>query len=301
MKKLIYILIALPMLFSSCSQEEEILGNESVEMNFKAEIPSDVVARASNADPLVVNKVVCAVFEDGVELPLLRKEINIVDGQDIIYAPTLIKGRTYDVVFWAMKDNCYNVEDLKSITRNTSVTTPESDFDAFTQSVEITVANSAPQTITLVRPLAQLNIGITNDEWNALRDNFAITPTSTAVTVYTKTAFNALAGKATGNESTVNYSLTATGNDLTAGNVTYKHLASCFILPTDGKETLNVVTFTVNDQNGNAIRENIEFENIPFESNYRTNIVGGLLTGTISYTIDIANGFSATENNKVIE
>ena len=42
MKKLIYILIALPMLFASCSQEEEILGNESVEMSFKAEIPAEL-------------------------------------------------------------------------------------------------------------------------------------------------------------------------------------------------------------------------------------------------------------------
>lgn len=300
MKKLIYILIALPMLFASCSQEEEILGNESVEMSFKAEIPADVASRASDNGSMVVNKVVCAVFEDGVELPLLRKVVDIVDGQDIIYAPTLIKGRTYDVVFWAMKNDCYNVADLKSITRNTSATTPESDFDAFTQSVEVTISSSASKEVTLVRPFAQLNIGITNEEWNALRDNFDITPTSTAVTVYTKTAFNALAGKAVGNESTINYSLTATGNDLTAGSVTYKQIATCFILPDAGKENLNL-TFTVNDQDGNAIRENIEFLNIPFESNYRTNIVGGLLTGTSSYTIDLANGFTTPENNKVIE
>ena len=301
MKKLIYILIALPMLFASCSQEEEFLGNESVEMSFKAEIPADVASRASNNGTMVVNKVVCAVFENGVELPLLRKVIDIVDGQDIVYAPTLIKDRTYDVVFWAMKDNCYNVADLKAITRNTSASTNEPDFDAFTKSVEVTVTSSASQGVTLVRPFAQLNIGITNEEWNALRDNFAITPTTTSLSVYTKSAFNALAGSATGNESTINYSLTATGNDLTAGSVTYKQIATCFILPDEAGKKIITLTFTVNDQYGNAIRENIELLNIPFESNYRTNIVGGLLTGTISYTIDIANGFSPTENNKVIE
>lgn len=300
MKKLIYILIALPMLFASCSQEEEILGNESVEMSFKAEIPADVASRASNNGTMVVNKVVCAVFEDGVELPLLRKVIDIVDSQDIVYAPTLIKGRTYDVVFWAMKDNCYNVVDLKAITRNTSASTYEPDFDAFTKSVEVTVTSSASQGITLVRPFAQLNIGITNEEWDSLDDNFNITPSTTSLSVYTKSAFNALAGSATGNESTINYSLTATGNDLTAGSVTYKQIATCFILPDAGQENITL-TFTVNDQYGNAIRENIELLNIPFESNYRTNIVGGLLTGTISYTIDIANGFTTPDNNKVIE
>ena len=301
MKKLIYILIALPMLFASCSQEEEFLGNESVEMSFKAEIPADVASRASNNGTMVVNKVVCAVFENGVELPLLRKVVDIVDGQDIVYAPTLIKDRTYNVVFWAMKDNCYNVADLEAITRNTSASTNEPDFDAFTKSVEVTVTSSASQGVTLVRPFAQLNIGITNEEWNALRDNFAITPTTTSLSVNTKSAFNALAGSATGNESTITYnSLSATGNDLSAGAVTYKHIVTCFILPDANQEVLDV-TFTVNDQHGTAIRENIELNNIPFKSNYRTNIVGGLLTGTISYEIDIANGFSSPENNKVIE
>ena len=59
--------------------------------------------------------------------------------------------------------------------------------------------------------------------------------------------------------------------------------------------------YTIYDQNNEVIREDVTIQNIPLENNYRTNVVGGLLTGTITYTITFEKDFNTTENNETIE
>lgn len=164
MKKLIYLLLAMPLLFTSCSKDEGMASEETVQVSFSTELPKRIGTRAGTTD-LNVNKVVCAVFEDGEEISSLREVITIQEGEDIVFAPRLIKGRTYDVVFWAMKDDNYDVDDMTAITRASGATAAESEFDAFTESVEVEVTGSKSETVTLRRPLAQLNLGVTQDDW----------------------------------------------------------------------------------------------------------------------------------------
>lgn len=75
-----------------------MVSEESVQVSFSTELPKRIGTRAGTGD-LNVNKVVCAVFEDGEEISTLREVITIQEGEDIVFAPRLIKGRTYDVVF----------------------------------------------------------------------------------------------------------------------------------------------------------------------------------------------------------
>ena len=81
----------MPILFISCSKENTEC-EESVQVNFYAKVPQGVGTRASGG--LIVNTVYCAVYENDVELDALRTEIEIVDGEDIIFSPRLIKSRT---------------------------------------------------------------------------------------------------------------------------------------------------------------------------------------------------------------
>ena len=156
MKNLIYLLLALPLLFTSCSNEDMATSEESVQVSFCAEIPQPMGTRASST--LSVDKVYCAVFENGVEVNTLRREVDVVDGQPIVFAPRLIKGRTYDIVFWASKAGAYDVTDMTAITRATGSTATEADFDAFTAHIDVFVSNdNQPKPIVLTSPLAQLN------------------------------------------------------------------------------------------------------------------------------------------------
>ena len=301
MKKLIYLLLAMPLLFTSCSKDEKMASEETVQVSFSTELPKRIGTRAGTTD-LNVNKVVCAVFEDGEEIITLREVITIQEGEDIVFAPRLIKGRTYDVVFWAMKDKNYNVNDMTAITRASETTAAESDFDAFTESVEVEVTGSKSETVTLKRPLAQLNLGVTLDDWNAVasEETFGMKPTKMIITLTGKDTFNALTGATTGEDKEVTYTLDVSGEDLVAGDETYKNIAMCYVYPDAGQENIDI-TYTIYDQDDNVIREDVTIQNIPLENNYRTNVVGGLLTGTITYTITFEKDFNTTENNETIE
>lgn len=301
MKKLIYLLLAMPLLFTSCSKDEKMASEETVQVSFSAELPKRIGTRAGTTD-LNVNKVVCAVFEDGEEISTLREVITIQEGEDIVFAPRLIKGRTYDVVFWAMKDKNYNVNDMTAITRASETTAAESDFDAFTESVEVEVTGSKSETVTLKRPLAQLNLGVTLDDWNAVasEETFGMKPTKMIITLTGKDTFNALTGATTGEDKEVTYTLDVSGEDLVAGDETYKSIAMCYVYPDAGQENIDI-TYTIYDQDNDVIREDVTIQNIPLENNYRTNVVGGLLTGTITYTITFEKDFNTTENNATIE
>ena len=298
MKKLIYLLLAMPLLFTSCSKDEGMASEETVQVSFSTELPKRIGTRAS-ATVLNVNKVVCAVFEGGEEISALRKVITIQEGEDIVFAPRLIKGRTYDVVFWAMKDDNYNVDDMKTITRASVATATESDFDAFTESVEVEVTGSKSETITLKRPFAQLNLGVTTEDWIAV-ETLGMTPQKIDIKVTGKDTFNALTGAATGEEKELTYTLGVSGEDLEAGSEIYKSIAMCYVYPDAGQENKKI-TYTIYDQKNDVIRENVTIQNIPLENNYRTNVVGGLLTGTITYTITFEKDFNTTENNETIE
>ena len=301
MKRLIYLLLPMPLFFTSCSKDEEMVSEESVQVSFSTELPKRIGTRASTTD-LNVNKVVCAVFEDGEEIGTLREVITIQEGEDIVFAPRLIKGRTYDVVFWAMKDKNYNVNDMTAITRASETTAAESDFDAFTESVEVEVTGSKSETVTLKRPLAQLNLGVTLDDWNAVasEETFGMKPTKMIITLTGKDTFNALTGATTGEDKEVTYTLDVSGEDLVAGDETYKSIAMCYVYPDAGQENIDI-TYTIYDQDNDVIREDVTIQNIPLENNYRTNVVGGLLTGTITYTITFEKDFNTTENNATIE
>lgn len=297
MKKLLMMLMALPMLMMSCN-DEMALSEETVEVSFEAEIPALIGTRAD--DGLTVNKLVCAVFdENDKEIIGLRR--TITDMSQLTYSPRLIKGRTYQVVFWAMREDNYDVTNMTCITRSATGSADEADYDAFTATSEVTVVNAEPQRVSLTRPLAQLNIGITEEDWRTASDIFGQTPKTCTISYNAKDAFNALTGVAVGDTEVVRR-VAASDNDLTVGGVAYKHLGSCYVLMAEDEQTTLNLTLSVLDQNtpAQSIRENVLIPSVPFERNYKTNLVGGLLTGTVTYNVSIEQDFSNNENNKEI-
>jgi len=300
MKNLIYLLLALPLLFTSCSNEDMATSEESVQVSFCAEIPQPMGTRASST--LSVDKVYCAVFENGVEITNLRQNIDIVESQSITFAPRLIKGRTYDIVFWASKAGVYDVTDLTAITRTTGGSAAtESDFDAFTAHIDVFVSNdNQPKPIVLTRPLAQLNLGVTPEDWDGVASvsTFNMTPTNITISLTGKDTFNALTGFATGDDKSISYNLSVSGSEFTIEEKTYKNIAMCYVLPDAQKENFDI-TFSINDQNGDAIRSNVAINAVPLQANYKTNVVGGLLTGTVTYNITLQPEYNNTENKEI--
>ena len=295
MKNLFYLLLTIPFFLASCSNEDMTASEETVEVSFIAQIPQPMGTRASST--LSVDKVYCAVFENGVEITNLRQEIDVVEGQPIVFSPRLIRGRTFDIVFWASKAGAYDVTNMTAIVRAAG-STAEQDFDAFTAHTQVRVNNNQSTPIVLTRPLAQLNMGVTSEDWNAVTNTFGVTPTTISISLTGKDTFNALTGWGTGEDKPISYNLSVSGNEFTVDGKTYKNIAMCYVL-TDAQ--ICDIKFSINDQNSDAIRSDAEIYAIPLQANYKTNVVGGLLTGVVTYTISMETGYNDTENNKEID
>lgn len=299
MKKILYLLLILPLLFSSCNNDDSVMGEEIVEVSFCARLPYEMGTRASST--LSVDRVYCAVFENGEEIDYFRQTINIVNGEPIVYSPRLVKGRTYQIVFWASKEGAYDVTNMTAITRTSNTTFTEVDFNAFTAAISITVMGNYTGAIMLRRPIAQLNMGMTQEDWNGVAnpETFNMVPTTTKITIPGKTTFNALTAEATGEEVDITYNLEVSGAEFVCAENTYKSIAMCYVLAESDK-AIKDITYSVYDQEHNAIRENAVIHFVPFKRNYKTNLVGGLLTGDVFYTISSEN-FSGTDNDQNTE
>ena len=291
--------MALPLCFTSCSNDDLATSEETVQVSFCAEIPQAMGTRASST--LSVDKVYCAVFENGVEITNLRQDIDIVESQSIIFAPRLIKGRTYEIVFWASKAGAYNVTDLTAITKATNNTATESDFDAFTAHIDVFVSNdNQSKPIVLTRPLAQLNLGVTPEDWDGVASvsTFNMTPTNITISLTGKDTFNALTGLATGEDKSISYNLPVSGSKFTVEEKSYKNIAMCYVLPDAQKENFDI-TYSIYDQNSKAIRSDVVINAVPLQANYKTNVVGGLLTGIVTYNITLQTEYNNTENQEI--
>ena len=290
MKKTIYLLLALPLFMASCNNDEVEQGEETIEVCFNTNIPSHIATRTEGS--LSVNKVVCAVFEKGIEKTNLRDTIDITNPAEIVYTPRLAKGRTYNVVFWAMMDDNYDVTDLKSINRATDGSVNETDYDAFTATQTIFVQNSETISVALSRPFAQLNLGITTDDWNIVKNSFGQTPCVTTIKYTSKDSFNALTGEANPEITEITRTSNASGTIYdNVHNKEYKLLGMCYVLMAEAAKETIYINYSVTDTQNKMIIANNSIAFVPIQRNYKTNIVGGLLTGTINYQISIENNF----------
>ena len=127
-------------------------------------------------------------------------------------------------------------------------------------------------------------------------------PTTMILSLSGKKSFDALNGVATGNDENITYNLTCSGSDITVNSTTYKSVAMCYVLPQAQKENFDI-KYTIKDANGEEIRSDVTINSVPLQANYKTNVVGGLLTEDITYLISFDNSDYITddEHNKVIE
>lgn len=298
MKKLAYLFMAMPALLASCSSEDYIT-NEAVEVNLSAALPQPLQTRAAGTT-LNVDKVVCAVFEatsnsatDYTELEALRETIDIADGQNIVYSPRLVKGRTYKVVFWAMNGDSYNVSDMTNISpkiaEGDSFTGDPAKYECFSNCTEFTVSGSLSQSISLTRPMARINIGVSNEDMQAVI-NHGYSPTKVEVSFSVPQSYNAL-GKSCGIAQSQTMTLpVATEGTLTIGDTDYKAMASYMVFTDGSNINLTYKVFGTKNGSEEEIVSNT-IQNVPVGVNKNTNVVGDLMTGAVNYTVTMDNAY----------
>ena len=307
------------LLATSCSNDElDVVqsGNEA-QVTFSLGLEGGIATRAIS-DGKSADVLMYAVFDkNGERINTIQKVSKTGVTFPTTENITLAKGQTYKVAFWAQDNDCkaYTVSDDMNVTVNyandeNKVNNDET-RDAFFKTVEFTVTGSTSIDVELKRPFAQINVGVTKKDWDDAVASGITIAQSSVVIKNAATSLNLLDGTVSG-ETEVSYSLANIPSDPAILKVDtdgdgekeeYNWLSMSYILPADAttgyaKTTLENIAFVFSPKNGNY--SNIEFNqglnSVPVQRNWRTNILGKLLTGDITFNIVINEEFEDDHN-----
>ena len=300
---------------TSCSQDElinESTDGDFVNATFTIETADGIGTRAVG-DGTTVDKVACAVYDayNNEELESLRQDVAITN-KTATFSVRLAKGKNYRVAFFAYNKaaNAYDVTDLKNIVVKDGQLSNIEGRDAFTAYVDVTegeTMNAFTKEVTLKRPFAQLNLGIDDAEFAEAANAGLTVAKSKIVVSNVYNAFSAFDNAVAENavEGSMTFKLNAIPTEklkVTVNGVEklYNYLALNYLLvgDNDSEKTLTDVEFTWESNNGDSNAESVtEFINIPVQRNYRTNIIGKLLTSSTIFNIIIDEEFDGEKND----
>ena len=305
------------MLFAtSCSQDE--LFNESTNGDFVNATftigTADGIGTRAVGDGTTVDKVACAVYDaDGDELKDLYKVEEVV-GKTATYNVRLAKGQNYRIAFFAYNEaaGAYDVKDLKNIVVNDGQLSNVEGRDAFTAYYDVVTGksmNAINETVTLKRPFAQLNLGIDAVELeDAKKAGIEIAQSKIVVSNVYK-AFSAFDNAVVkgAETSAMTFEMNTIPNESLKVTVNgevkeYTYLALNYLLvgDADTEKSLTDVEFIWKGKDGETNDPTTTFLNIPVQRNYRTNIIGKLLTNPATFNIVIDEKFIDSPKNDYI-
>ena len=293
---------ALTLLAVGCNKEQvtEVPDGQMVDVTFTAALPGEMATKTLG-DGQTAKNLYVSVYENDADKTHLRdldKTATFTDLKTQVKF-SLVKGKTYNFVFWAQAEGApYDVTDLKNI-KVKDYTTGANDEkrDAFYATrKELKINGALTETIKLYRPFAQVNFA-TADYADAMKAGF-----NPAVSSFTAseaaTTFDTFAEEG---KDKVEVALTETEIPAdvlkTLDGKTYTRLAMNYLIPVGKQgESHNIdVAATFKANNGEAVT--VSAPNAPVQNNYRTNILGNLLTSQVIFNVEIVPIFNEPDND----
>ena len=298
-------------------QKEEFGGNEA-EGIYTFEVSADNIATKAAIDRdgngTAVNRFIMEVYlaKTTGELVLLDRQVKAptaASPKSTSFNLTLIKDQEYKVLFWADKgtdamgdlyykttDNLQNVSFLNAARKGNNDA-----LDAFSKMEVITRAESKAgfsKSVKLTRPFGQVNF-ITTDipAINNLSGGSQFLPTDVKVSYTTCTGFNVLTQTGTGSEAIEYTAPVYSAMDPATNPAKYTLSMDYMLTATSDRETRNLVKLTAL-ANGYELTT-VEVINYPVQRNYRTNIIGKILTGDATFDITIDPIYGGEHNNYI--
>jgi hypothetical protein len=315
-------LMATALSFTACSSDSdaanELATEQTATINFTAELPSSISARAAEnatvySDGTKATTLYYAVYttdnnSDRLVLTNYGKDGDNCFKNDVVtfnnlkatVSLNLAIGHTYKFAFWAQSPEakCYSFNTTTGAIDidYSSMLCNDENTDAFYSNATLTFgANTEDQSITLSRPFAQLNIGAT--DYNDAKSLGLEVVTSQVSIFGVCNSLNLLTDTPSGFAS-VNFDFnTIPAKQQNSGVFPAKengkyvdavYTAMNYILVANGKQNLDI-QFNYKDAAGTAlgITDVRYLHNIPLERNHRTNVYGELLLSQQSWTIEI--------------
>ena len=312
MKKLLYNVVTFATLLFAASCQQENLEPASLDANtvsYTISVPGALGTKAIGTNVGAVTELVYEVYRtaaqseddyDATEQLLYKRKATITDG--IAYLTLeLVNKQNFRVLFWAQvpETGIYNTNNLKNVTISQALTTNMESYAAFSGSDFIKAGDILTgRIVKLHRPVAQLNIatdaeslvigdvdggGEVLETTNVEINNCYVTVTglSTSYNVAEAAAGELVESAFVYNRYDENHPGLSEPT-LTVKNVDYKYVAMNYLGFAPALGTNVEVTYEI-DTNVGKIDNKIG--NVPVKPNYRTNIVGNLITETSDYTI----------------
>ena len=244
---------------------------------------------------------------DGTDGPVAKgyvamtKTTDLVDGQTYNTATVdldLLKDQDLTILFWAHVNGTgyYDVQDLRSVKiQKTPINANDESRAAFYKRVDFnTNDDNMSYEVELVRPFAQLNLGTTPESLTPTQQGetkgYTIEVLESEVTVVgLSNTFDLVNGKAVEGTETVTYTLAATPYQqdnkevLTVQEKDFHYVAMNYLFVPNGDKLVSLSYKVVTDK-GTIQNEII---NVPVKQNYRTNILGNLLTTNTAFEIGV--------------
>lgn len=307
---------ALAVLACGCAKETAT-GDGEATVSFSIEVPGAPVTKGIGDGTTVKTLYYQAFDADGNAIEGLGVQTTSINNKTATVNFELIKEQTYNFVFWAQTDaeGYYKIDatdGLKNITANyEGKSSNDENFDAFYAVKNITVSGPVSETVELKRPFAQINIGSTGTiKTGTASRNIDFTGATSTVTVKgIPTVFSPLKAEPFSTANDITFAeAEIPGGEITVNEKTYKQLAVNYVFaPVDG--TVYDINATVKVE-GKTV--NVTVPSAPAKQNWKTNIVGDILTadGEIQVVVsevfygsqdfDLTNVKSAAELNAAI-
>ena len=293
---------AMSVLAIACAKEPVADNGQQAGVSFMVEVPGASVTKAYG-EAEKATKLYYQVFDNaGASIEGLGVQTTDLVGKAAKVSFQLVKDQTYNFVFWAQttETGYYTIDEtegLKKITADYTTHTDANDEnrDAFFATESFKVTGPVTKTVTLKRPFAQINIG-TKDQLkagSATAPAIDFTGAKSSVTVTgVPTVFSPLAATPETMltvPATVTFASAAIPTEpLNVKGTDYNYLAMNYVFaPAEG---------TVCDLSAEIVltgREPIQLSSptTPIKRNWRTNILGSLLTSGVDFNVVVDPSF----------
>ena len=306
MKKYFLSLVAMAaaMLFATSCQESLVEPQIEGPTTFTVQLP-DAMGTKAIGDKENVNQLLVAVYSEatGGAVALTRATATSTSGQFKVQF-NLLQDQSYDIVFWAQVEDKYVSStgdfDLKSIPM-TNIYHNNENGAAFFAYVANFVPTGSAQSVTLKRPFAQLNLGTTGESLNPATGAVSLVSSEIKIKGLAQ-QFNTISGMGE-NPTTevVTYYATIPENwqKLSAANHEYVYVSMDYLpIVGDAKAVFDIeAKIVVKDAAGEKEPINHKFTSVPVQENYRTNIVGNLISSTSDFIVSIDDRFEEDYSN----
>ena len=285
----------------SCSKQQgdQVLDGTMVDVTFAVDVEGALATRAIS-DGNGATQLMWGIFtEDGVLIIPKQVRDNVaglLTDAGYSFTMSLAKGKTYRAAFWAQNPECaaYTVSDDMKVTVDYAGVNNDESRDAFFATTDaFTVGALTVVSAVLKRPFAQINVGTYAWDLEYAKESEMDVQTSAASVKSVPNVINLFDGGVEGAVD-VEYSLAAlpaeqlyVDVDEDGTDEEYVWLSMSYILaPAEG--SLYAMSFTFADaQQAGPFTFGEGLGTVPAQRNWRTNIVGQVLTGEIAFNVKI--------------